>query len=558
MKTNLFRYNKYILIFFVISLLSCEDYLEKYPIDRPSSSTFLNVEDEMEFAINGAYSKISETFLRSLPIEGWLDTYSDIGWDRVELNAQSLGNGNANSTNNFLLSIWNFMYIGIQRCNFILDKAEQIEEINDQQKYEQIIAEAKFIRAYCYYHLTELFGDVPFVTRVLTLEESYLKRTDKQEIMNSLLSDLEDAAGKLSAQYSGSDIGRATKDAALALKGRLALFNGNWSVAIDANKRVMENNNYSLDPDFSALFYKESQGDSPEIIFAHHYYDGVRTHSAGLWYGSRMAAGYSALIPTQMMIDSYLCEDGLTIDKSPLYDPANPFENRDPRMQHSLILPGSIFSGYKYETHRDSVTTTNYKTTPPSRETNQDAVSQWASFSGYCWRKYADMTNPLYRSRNETSIIAIRYAEVLLNYAEAKIESNSIDQSVYDAINQVRIRAGIPEVTPDKSQSELRSILRIERKSEFANEGQRLYDIRRWKIAEVVLNRPVYGRVQRGLLASAPIIDMNGTPDYSNVPNVADMRLVEKRNFDKTKHYLFPIPQIEIDINAELSQNPGY
>lgn len=560
MKIYKLKYTKYIMIvFLVISFFSCnDDYLVKFPINTPSSSTFIQTEGELEFAINGAYQNMGARTIQSLPIEGFLDSWSDIGWDRVELNSQSLGNGNANSANGFLLNVWRWAYNGIQRCNFILENADRITDIKNQAKFDQILAEAKFIRAYYYYHLIELFGGVPLVTSPLALEDSYIERTDKQEIVDFLLSDLENAAGKLPKTYSGKDKGRATQDAALALKGRIALFNEKWEIAIDATVRVMGNNVYGLDPDFDALYYKSTQDVSPEIIFKHDYLDGVAVTSAGYWYGSRMASGVSGLIPTQMIIDSYLCKDGLTIDKSPLYDPSKPFQDRDPRMQSSLILPGSIFCGFKYETHRDSVLTFNYNLTPPKRVTNQDAVSQWASFSGYCWRKYADMTNPIYRTRSEIGHIVLRYAEVLLNYAEAKIESNSIDQSVYDAINEIRVRAGIPEVSTGKTQSELRSIVRIERKTELANEGQRLYDIRRWKIAEVVLNRPVNGRIQRGLLASAPTIDENGTPDYSIVPNASEMRLVESRTFNSSKNYLFPIPQIEIDINPKIVQNPNY
>src|SRR5690606_30208385 len=160
-----------------------------------------------------------------------------------------------------------------------------------------------------------------------------------------------------------------------------------------------------------------------------------------------------------------------------------PFENRDPRLHYTCAVPGSIFHGYQFETHRDSLKCWNYNVNPPARVPNQDATNPYASFSGYCWRKYANMENPDYLTRSETGIIVLRYAEVLLNYAEAKIESNDIDQSVYDAINLVRSRVDMPEVSAGKSQAELRSIVRIERKSEFAFEGLRLYDIRRWKIA---------------------------------------------------------------------------
>ena len=285
---------------------------------------------------------------------------------------------------------------------------------------------------------------------------------------------------------------------------------------------------------------------------------GVRVHLGPRWLAPRMASGFAGLIPSQSMIDSYLCTDGLTIDKSPLYDPQKPFLNRDPRLNMSCVVPGSIFNGYQYETHKDSLQCWNYNVTPAVRVANQDAINAFASFSGYCWRKYSDMRNPSFLLQSETGIILIRYAEVLLNYAEAKIEANSIDQSVYDALDEVRSRVGMPVITPGRSQIELRSIVRIERKSELAFEGLRLYDIRRWQIAEEVLNGPLYGRIPRGLLSSAPVIDENGSPDYSNVANRSDMRVIEPRTFNKDKNYLWPIPQFEIDINKNLVQNNGY
>lgn len=147
-------------------------------------------------------------------------------------------------------------------------------------------------------------------------------------------------------------------------------------------------------------------------------------------------------------------------------------------------------------------------------------------------------------------------------YAEAKIEANQIDQSVYNAINEVRQRPGVsmPPLPNGLSQAELRSAVRKERLYELAGEGLRLFDIRRWRIAEYVLNGPLYGRIPKGLLSTAPTIDENGIPDYSNVPNREEMRVVEVRKFNKedNRDYLWPIPQREITANPKLEQNPGY
>lgn len=548
MKNNIIKFSLSILL--IVTSVACKDYLELYPIDVPSSSVFPQTEKEFELVINGAYQNLHSDFFYALPVEAYLDLVSDIGWHRIDVNIKALGNGQVHSSTPQVSLVWTNYYSGIQRCNLILEKAKGITEIKNQTRFDEILAEAKFLRAYYYYHLTEMFGAVPFITTPIGVTESNnIGKTEKSKIVDFLLSDLEDASGKLPLTGNG----RATKGAALALKARIALFNKKWDVAIDACNRVT---GYKLEPDYSMLYLKEGQAVSKEIMFMIEYKVGVRTTLGGFILGNRNGGGASANIPVQSMVDSYLSSDGLTIDKSPLYNPKKPFENRDPRLHYSLVVPGSIARGFRYETDRDSVSCWNYNVTPPVLVANNDALSPFASFSGYLWRKYEDQRNPDYRFNSETGYIILRYAEVLLTYAEAKIENNNIDQSVYDAINQVRLRVKMPIVTTGKSQSELRSILRIERKTELAGEGLRLYDIRRWRIAENVLNGNLYGRVQRGLLASAPVIDKNGTPDYSNVSNKDNLRIIEVRNFS-SRNYLWPIPQIEIDV-AGLKNNPGY
>ncbi len=540
--------------------MSCDkDYLNKEPIDRPSVASFLKTEEELELAINGAYSKLWYAVDYDLPVEVHLDLASDIGYSRALTNFQFLGNGSADASNPIILNLWRHFYTGVQRANYILDNVSGIAEVKNQARVDQIVAEAKSLRAYFYYHLTEMFGDVPLVTKVLELDESYMNKSSKAEIADFIMNDLESAAQVLPLNYTKPDeIGRITKGVALALKSRIALFNNKWDEAANAAKRVMDLPVYGLEPDYPSLYLKERQSGSKEIMLMLQYKQGVKTHLGPRWVAPRMSSGFAGLIPSQSMIDSYLCSDGLTIDQSPLYDPQHPYVNRDPRLDFSCVVPGSIFNGYQYETHKDSLQCWNYNVTPAVRVANQDAINAFASFSGYCWRKYGDLRDPSYLLLSETDIILMRYAEVLLNYAEAKIEANNIDQSVYDAINELRERVDMPPVEIGKTQEQLRSIVRIERKSELAFEGFRLYDIRRWRIAENVLNGPLYGRIPRGLLNAAPVVDQNGTPDYANVSNHSEMRVIEQRVFNKDKNYLWPIPQFEIDINSNLEQNNGY
>jgi hypothetical protein len=228
-------------------------------------------------------------------------------------------------------------------------------------------------------------------------------------------------------------------------------------------------------------------------------------------------------------------------------------------MEYTIVVPGSEYMDYQFETHKDSVECWNYKTTPATRVANQDALNPYATFSGYVWRKYNEISKPNELYSSEASFIILRYADILLMYAEAKTELGEMDDSVYDAINQVRGRVSVKmPLVNNKSQAELRSIIRKERKCEFAWEGLRWSDIRRWGIAEQVMTGPLYGRPPRGYASAAPKIDENGTPNYSQVPNVEEMRVIELRSFNKDRDYVMPVPRIEIETSPALVQNPNY
>ncbi|MGH2624828.1 MAG: RagB/SusD family nutrient uptake outer membrane protein, partial [Sphingobacterium sp.] len=317
--------------------------------------------------------------------------------------------------------------------------------------------------------------------------------------------------------------------------------------------------NYQLDVFFADLFAYSGQN-SKEIIFALQYQLPAMNWGGPYPLLSRNTGGASNKVPAQSLIDAYECVDGMTIDKSPKYDPDHPFENRDPRLGFTVALPGSTFFNYQFETNKDSIKCWNYNTSPATRVDNQDALNAYASFTGYCWRKYIDLEDKENIRKSVLHITLIRYAEVLLTYAEAKIEANEIDQSVYDAINAVRQRPSVemPAITSGKTQQELRSVVRKEREYELAFEGFRLFDIRRWKIAEAVMNGPFYGRIPTRYLSNAPVIDENGIPNYDNVKNKKDMRVVETRKFNPNRDYLWPIPYIETQTDPLLKQNPGY
>lgn len=538
---------------------ACESYLDKQPLSGPSDVSYFTSQNDLVIAVNGCYKIINFAPLDNIPMNLVLDNGTDIGWDRNNSALQALGLGNQDSNNGFSQSVWKNAYSAIARCNFILDNMDKVKDKMDESLFKRCRAEVRFIRAYVYQYMIDFFGGVPLVTHVLQLSEAQIPRNSKEEILSFVFSELDEAAADLPLTYSGNDIGRATRGAALAIKARAALNNEKWDIAAAASKAVMDLNLYSLHTNFGELFSYKGES-SKEIIFASQFLKGTVVHSTPFNLLSRNGQGASNKVPSQSLVDAYECIDGLTIDKSPLFDPAHPYQNRDPRLGFTVALPGSVFYNYQFETHKDSVKCWNYNVTPATRITNQEATNAYASFTGYCWKKYVDLQDKDDRQNSELNVIQIRYAEVLLIYAEAMIEAGKIDESVYTAINAVRQRPSVnmPPITAGKTQAEMRSVVRRERLYELAMEGFRLTDIRRWKIADKAMNGPFYGRIPRGLLSNAPVIDENGIPDYSGVANRDQMRVVEVRTFHSNRDYLWPIPNIETVTDPKIEQNPNY
>ena len=544
---------KILIIILSISLVSCNKNLDKLPLNAPSSESFPTNKDELQTALVGCNNPLLQTFGEN-PFAQVFEMFSDNAANRDLTPDKMWGD----PSGGYVAPIWNNLYVGISRCNFLLDNLDKARKNVDESVILNVGAQARYLRAYYYSLLTGFFGGVPYVTRTLNLEEANVAKTSRENIVDSILNELSAIAPHLNQTNQPASM-EISRGAAWALQSRVALFNGKWQTAIDAAKKViaLENVEFSLNPNYGDIC-KLAGNNSKELIFSVHWNYNDITNIAPVSFKSRNAKGFNNRMPTQSLVDSYECIDGLPIDKSPLYNPQKPFQNRDPRLQLTIAVPGSVFCGYEYETHKDSLTCWNYNVTPAVRIANQDAINPFASFSGFAWRKYVDPAELDQANKSAISTVLIRYAEVLLNYAEAMIESNQIDNSVYDAINKVRERAQMPKITTGKTQKELRSIVRKERKVELAGEGLRYFDVIRWKIGEKVLNGPCYGRIPRGFLASAPAIDENGTPDYTGVSNYKDMRVIQVRIFDPSKNYLWPIPFIELQTNKNLVQNPNY
>jgi ribulose bisphosphate carboxylase small subunit len=524
------RFAKYITLFILSAGLvtSCnEDFLDKQPTDSLTNSTFWTSTDNAQKAVTAVYQFLGDEWWKTFLTAATDDSYA---WSTWPSDVRDIANGSAIASSGTISHFWSFYYQAIASANVILDNIDQVPDMNEDTR-AQMKAEVTFIRAYAYQQLVGTYGDVPLITTTPAGPSEYnVSRTSASEVMEYISTDLATVAPDLPVSYSSSDFGKITRGAALTLKARIDLYRGEYEEAATTAEAVMDLGVYSIDPDYLSIFNGTNE-QSHEIILSAQYNEN-RKNSIATWVGGPFVGGWSEIVPLQSLVDAYECTDGKTIEESPLYDPSNPFANRDPRLAMTIVLPGGVVNGVTVD-----VTATN---SPYGLGQNN------ASFSGYYFRKaIPTVVDGGYDSNSTNDLVVLRYAEVPLIYAEAKIELDEIDQSVYDAINMVRERADVnmPAITTGKSQDELRQILRRERHIEFAMEEQRFFDIRRWEIAENVMPGAVYGILNN--------FD-NERSDYNSHV------YIETRTFNPAKHYLWAIPQREISLNDNLVQNPNW
>lgn len=555
----------YIGIFF--TTVSCAD-LDLNPLSEGSSEAWYSNETEINMSVNDLFRDV---FWPSHS-DAWTDDYTN----REALTP--ITNATINGEWGTVNTVWGNTYKVIARANTILLNLDKVRGTIPDQTIDRFAGNAHYVRAAKYADLVFLFGDVVYSREILDLEEAFtLSKTDKNTIKASVYEDFDTAASLLPLEYGSSENKLATKSAAYAMKARFALQMEDWSIARDAAKACMELGVHNLYPDFDKLFLTQTRNPD-EVIFAI-----PRSRALNVTWNvrdflPRNPGGWGgAQAPSWDLFHAFICTDGLPIDESPLYDPNNPFDNRDPRCAATIVEFQSRHLNFTYQPHPDSTMVMNYNT--GTRQTNNDtrSVAPFASFNGLLLKKGVDEDwLPNFTAENDK--IVMRYADVLLMYAEAKIELDEIDQTVLDAINDVRARAygvnktdtdAYPPVT-DTDPSALRSIIRMERRMEFAFEGVRYSDIIRWQIADKVLNRDIYGLldpdelkakiVDKGLwfFPMTPDIDEDGVANLAPMFEAGLVKRLAIRRFEAPKQYLWPIPSKEILINQNLTQNPGY
>ena len=451
---------------------------------------------------------------------------------------------------------WGRSYRAVREINLCLSKLD--ETPIEADRVELLNAELRFLRAYRYFNLLKSFGKVPVVGDVVaTLEDDFSAFYEKKEIaevVSYITGELDVAIAKL-PRTSGSDWqnGRATAGAAMALKSRLLLYaasplytNGaddaqKWQAAADAAKKVMDLKLYDLVDDLDSdpvvnyrTFFQTNN--TVEDIFTRQF--NVSTHAIPI---ERMNApngfgGWGGNCPMQNLVDDFEMDNGYSIE-DPLsgYDPQNPYVNRDPRFYATILFNGAPYRGRDIEVFL------------PDGKDSPDGNEPWnTSPTGYYMRKFVNDAVDLndWDNQGHSPWRYFRYAEILLNYAEAQNEANGPDASVYEAINKIRLRADMPGLPAGLSKDVMRERIRNERRIELLYEEHRYFDVRRWMIAMDIENQDAMG-------ISITKAD-DGTLTYAPKVALAGKTFMEK-------HYWFPIPQEEINAaNGALKQNPGY
>ncbi len=513
----------------IILFTSCKkDFLNRQPLDEYSESSLWSNAKDAITALNGCYNGW-ESADRLIYMDCASDNaYNQFPWEGYT----ALGNMQLLTPTNTGAGMWGFGTI--QRCNWFLanvGKTPMDDDLKSRMK-----GEARFIRAYRYLNAAQYYGDYPLVLEQLsTVEANEVTRTPKVEVMDFVIKELGEIAADLPVSYSGSDVGRVTRGAALALKARAELFTGKNGEAISTYQKVIDLGVYKLFPNYQDLFRIQNE-DNSEIVLDVQYIENDYSNGILGVMPSSSYGGWSSIDPTQSLVDAYEMKNGKkTTDAGSGFDANNPYKDRDPRLGATVVYPGMFYEG-KYYNSID-------KTSPDYYAENNN------SKTGYLVKKYTSNLSDFSDMWNTgLNMPVIRYAEVLLGYAEAKIEANQIDASVSKAINDVRTRAGMPALDASvNNQIALRAAVRNERRVELAMEGLRWIDVQRWKIAEQVMNGEVYGA------RLGKVNESNGALTLTS-----ERIEVEKRVFDPGVNYLWPVPQKERDINKTLIQNPGY
>ena len=494
---------------------SCtKDFLEVKPEDRITEENFWKSQDDTYLALYGIYNTLQKP--KVYGYGGGLDAatpnaYQWAHWEGMEM---QVGNGTIQAGDaGIVTDRWRDCYKGINRANYFLDNIDKVEM--DQATKATLKGEAYFLRGLFYSLLADSYGGVPLITKTITVEESRnFERASAADTWAQVHQDYDQAVELLPEK--APIMGRATKGAAYGLKMRAYLYQKNYEKVAEFADKVIGLGIYNLFPSYYGLFQVANENNQ-EVLFDVQFMSGPFSQGSifdrywqpqNLKYG---IIGSNSVVPIQNLVDAYETLDGSAVDAS------KPYENRDPRLDFTVLRPGAYFQGQLYP---DEI----------KNHTGQKV--------GFGIRKYTIEDQQVIASQSPLNFIVLRYADVLLSKAEALIEGPN--KNITEAVTLInRVRNGrndvkLPDLSTGLTVELARERLRQERRVEFALEGLYWSDLRRWELGPKVYPVVVKGR--------------NG--------ELVDTKFGNGYNLEKNQ--LLPIPDSEISLNPKLKQNPGY
>lgn len=439
---------------------------------------------------------------------------------------------------------WKACFEGLRTCHTFLENVDRVPDMDESLK-ARMKAEARFIRAFLFFRLASHYGDVPLFDYGLSQQEANtIARSPKAEVIAFVRTELNEIVNLLPAkgEYAAADMGRITKGAVEMLLARTYLYENDWTNVVASCEKIMAGTygQYTLFPSYSGLFLPENEYND-EVILDLGYVMTERTWSQ--FYDAipiSVGGRINAFAPTQELVNDYIMKNGKAIGEANSgYNENDPYVNRDPRFGATIV-----YHGYQWKKGDGAVSTIYIK---PGSSADADASNldeyagpgQNSTGTGYYLRKYFDPTAPLGMEAG-LNLILMRYADVLLMYAEAKNELGQMNEDIWnETVRAIRVRAGFTDASAlNYPGADLQQIIRRERRCELAIEGLRIFDIRRWKTIETVMNGYPHGAKFAA-----------GNTQYIQL---------DQRKFNKDRDYLFAIPQSQRDINKNLTQNPGY
>ena len=602
---------KYIFIMALIIIASScnDDFLERAPLDAISDASYWKSTNDLKLYVNNLYNR-DDLLSQST---GW--SIGPMGWDadggsdtQVRPTYNTRMNGEATvpaSGGGWATGDW----LTLRRINYFMDNYQKVEELTSFDAVKQYVGEALFFRSIFYFAKLRRFGDLPWASTTITMTSDilYQERLPRNQIVDSIMADIEKAVNYLPARAGGSWTGRLTKETAMALQARIALYEGTWekyhnntpfAAAVNQSAKFLQKaadvsgaliameeangypavDNVGVEFGYRDLFNKETYASSKEVLFWRLYRAGEITN---VW--DRYACTGGGIGITKSFVDSHLKLDGTPV--APDYDDATLMkvvEGRDPRLAQSIQVPSLEHYIWK------NANPVRYFIAPFFDGWSSDESSHggYQLYKGHNFN-YAD-ARP--QGQGIQAQIYFRYGEVLLIYAEAKAELGGITQADLDrSINKLRGRVEMPPLTTSvaidpnfefASLSPVIQAIRRERKVEMAFEGQRVDDIMRWAAAgELIVGKiPVGAKLAQFqsfkftdyLPEAAPELARQATFDLRIAALTADSRGyisfygtrlnggTQGYKFNLGRDYLYPIPTNELTLNPKLKQNPGW